>query len=302
MSYFFGYRFQALKRRISALEDDIGSTTPIRRLRQKTSLSTPQNLSLPIYRSPLSSCGTGAQPLISNRKPFPVEEPKYRTLRTENKDNSTPSTSFNPVPSKSSEMATRILEQLEKLVPKEKLSRGAKSPSKLTPGMLRGQALRSLEYVDSSKILQNALESHESEELCDTSQLDARATTSQNQDKIEENGPEKFIVSLETVAPVGICRTAVSVKDSVGVHTAGSVVTATVTQPPQKKWAFHISADEVGGVSFFGLCSLEGCFFFFFPAMPPLAGFEHKTSRSMVDHSANLKPLGFSGSCSQSMH
>lgn len=265
---YFCYRFQALKRRISTLEDDIGSTTPIRRLRQKTSLSNPQNLSLPVYRSPLSSRGTGlgsngAQPLISfNRKPFPVEEHQYRTLHTENEDNSTPSTSYTPIPSKSSEMATRILEQLEKLVPKEKPSEGDKSPSKLTPSMLRGQALRSLEYVDSSKILQNALESHKLEELCDTSQLDARETTSQKQDKIEENGPEKFIVCHETLAPVGICGTMVSVNDSVaGVHTAGSVVTATATQPPQKKWAFHMSADEVGGVSFFGLCSLEVFFF-----------------------------------------
>ncbi|KAF7148749.1 hypothetical protein RHSIM_Rhsim03G0094000 [Rhododendron simsii] len=246
-----GSKQLGLKRRISALEDDIGSTTPIRRLRQKTSLSTPQNLSLPVYRSPLSSRGTGlgsngAQPLISfNRKPFPVEEPQYRNLHTENEDNSTPSTSYTTIPSKSSEMATRILEQLEKLVPKEKPSEGDKSPSKLTPSMLRGQALRSLEYVDSSKILQNALESHKLEELCDTSQLDAHETTSQKQDKIEENGPEKFIVCHETVAPVGICGTMVSVNDSVaGVHTAGSVVTATATQPPQKKWAFHMSADE----------------------------------------------------------
>ncbi|KAI8563335.1 hypothetical protein RHMOL_Rhmol03G0104200 [Rhododendron molle] len=246
-----GSKQLALKRRISTLEDDIGSTTPIRRLRQKTSLSTPQNLSLPVYRSLLSSRGTGlgsngAQPLISfNQKPFPIEEPQYRTLHTENKDNSNPSTSYTPIPSKSSEMAKRILEQLEKLVPKEKPSEGDKSPSKLTPSMLRGQALRSLEYVDSSKILQNALESHKLEELCDTSQLDARETTSQKQDKIEENGPEKFIVSHETLAPVGICGTMVSVNDSVaGVHTAGSVVTATATQPPQKKWAFHMSADE----------------------------------------------------------
>ncbi|XP_058208006.1 nuclear pore complex protein NUP1-like isoform X2 [Rhododendron vialii] len=246
-----GSKQLALKRRISALEDDIGSTTPIRRLRQKTSLSTPQNLSLPVYRSTLSSHGAGlgsngAQPLISfNRKPFPVEEPQYRNLHTENEDNSTPSTSYTTIPFKSSEMATRILEQLEKLVPREKPLEGDKSPSKLTPSMLRGQALRSLEYVDSSKILQNALESHKLEELCNTSQLDADEMTSHKQDKIEENGPEKFIGCHETVAPVGICGTMVSVNDSVaGVHTAGSVVTATATQPPQKKWAFHMSADE----------------------------------------------------------
>lgn len=171
------------------------------------------------------------------------------------------------VPSNSSEMATRILQQLEKLVPKEKLSEGKvvtgrdKSPSKLTRSMLRGQALRSLENVDSSKILQNALDSYKLEELRDTSQLDACETTSQKQDEVEENGPKMSIVSREAEAPAVTRGAMVSVKDNVaGVHTADSVVTAPLTQPTQKKWAFHMSAHEVGGVSSFGLCSLKFIF------------------------------------------
>lgn len=166
-------------------------------------------------------------------------------------------------------MATRILQQLENSVPKEKSSEGKvvtgmyKSPSQLTPSMLRGQALRSLEDVDSSKILQNALESHKLDELCNISLLDALHTTSQKQDKLEVNGPKEIIVSRATVAPAIIREAAVSDKDA-GVNTEDSVFTPPLSQPPQKKWAFHMSMHEVGGVSFFCPSTLKDIFLMFF--------------------------------------
>ncbi|KAI8029448.1 Nuclear pore complex protein NUP1 [Camellia lanceoleosa] len=251
-----GSKQLVLKRRSSVLEDDIGSIGPIRRLRQKTTLSTPKNVSLPVPRSPLSSFGTGvgydaAQP-SSTQKLVSLDEPKHRTSKTvgENEHNSIPSTSYTPVPSKSTEMATRILQQLEKLVPKEKSSEGKivsvreKSPSKLMPNMLRGQALRSLEDVDSSKILQNAKDNNKLEDMHNTCLPDAHDTSSQKQDKVEENGPKKF-VSREMFAPAVISNTTISVKDTViGVKTADSILTPSLTQRPQKKRAFQMSAHE----------------------------------------------------------
>ncbi|KAL7252618.1 hypothetical protein ACSBR1_007228 [Camellia fascicularis] len=251
-----GSKQLVLKRRSSVLEDDIGSIGPIRRLRQKTTLSTPKNVSLPVSRSPLSSFGTGVgydatQP-SSTQKLVSLDEPKHRTSITvgENEHNSIPSTSYTPVPSKSTEMATRILQQLEKLVPKEKSSEGKivcvreKSPSKLMPNMLRGQALRSLEDVDSSKILQNAKDNNKLEDMHNTYLPDARDTSSQKQDKVEENGPKKF-VSHEMFAPAVISNTTISVKDTViGVKTADSILTPSLTQRPQKKRAFQMSAHE----------------------------------------------------------
>ncbi|XP_028086924.1 nuclear pore complex protein NUP1 isoform X3 [Camellia sinensis] len=262
-----GSKQLVLKRRSSVLEDDIGSIGPIRRLRQKTTLSTPKNVSLPVSRSPLSSFGTGVgydatQP-SSTQKLVSLDEPKHRTSKTvgENEHNSIPSTSYTPVPSKSTEMATRILQQLEKLVPKEKSSEGKivsvreKSPSKLMPNMLRGQALRSLEDVDSSKILHNAKDNNKLEDMHNTCLPDARDTSSQKQDKVEENGPKKF-VSREMFAPAVISNTTISVKDTViGVKTADSILTPSLTQRPQKKQAFQMSAHEVGGVAFLRPCS-----------------------------------------------
>jgi hypothetical protein len=59
-------------------------------------------------------------------------------------------------------MASKILQQVDKMVsPKEKPSVlrlphvNDNSPSKLSSSMLRGQALRSMETVDSSKLLDN---------------------------------------------------------------------------------------------------------------------------------------------------
>ena len=112
---------QLLKRRSSVLDSNIGSVGPILRIIRTTIL---------------------------------------RTLM-ENGDNSRPGISFAHVPSQSTEMAEKILQQLDKLAPspKEKSSQlklaaakeKEKSPAKLSPSMLRGQALKSLESVPSVK-------------------------------------------------------------------------------------------------------------------------------------------------------
>lgn len=231
--------FQALKRRSSVLEDHIGSIGPIRRLRQKTNLSTPKSLSLQAPGSSFSSRGAGTSKAVGD-----------------NEDNSMPGTSYTPVPSKSTEMATKILQQLDRLVPKEKSPDGKavaareKSTSTLsdsTTKMLNGQALRSLEDVDSSNSLRNAVGTHKFKDMGNTSLLDARDTSSQKQDKVE-NGPKTIIVTGDALAPSGFGNASVSSKEAVaGFKTVDSVSTQKfVTQPSQTKWGFQMSAHEVG--------------------------------------------------------
>ncbi|KAJ6323195.1 hypothetical protein OIU77_012932 [Salix suchowensis] len=156
----------ALKRRSSVLDNDIQSVGPIRRIRQKSNL--------------LPSCGTysirgagigsrAAQKLPSNEKPVLVGEPSK-----DNRDNNVHGTSFTPVPSKSSEMASKILQQLDVLV-----SSREKSPAKLSPSMLRGPALRSLENVHSSRFVEIDDDTNKLALKHDTLLSDAREFVSQ---------------------------------------------------------------------------------------------------------------------------
>ncbi|KAM7532238.1 hypothetical protein LguiB_035648 [Lonicera macranthoides] len=224
-----GTKQLALKRSSSVLDDDIGSVGPIRRIRQKSNLS---------------SQGSPAVKHRSAQKLLLLNESKHKVSNTVegNGDNSTASTSYAHVPSKSSEMAAKILEHLEKMTPKEKSSESKllavrdKSPTKLTPNMLSGQALRSLENVDSSKFMQNTEISHNAR------LPDARdSSTSHNQDKVEGNGPKKFGHDTSSLNS----GTVASVKDGVlNAKTSDSGVSNFALEPPQKKRAFQMSAHE----------------------------------------------------------
>ncbi|TYI31330.1 hypothetical protein ES332_A05G445200v1 [Gossypium tomentosum] len=133
-----------LKRRSSVLDNDIGSVGPIRRIRQKSNLFSSRNLTLPASAAPLSVHVVG------------TSSAGLDTL-AETGGNSSPGISFTTVPSKSSQMASKIFQQLEMLV-----SPGEKSPSMLSPSMLRGQARKNLSNVDSSKFLENLHDSSKS--------------------------------------------------------------------------------------------------------------------------------------------
>ncbi|KAK8301484.1 hypothetical protein V6Z12_D04G024800 [Gossypium hirsutum] len=132
---------QGVLSRSSVLDNDIGSVGPIRRIRQKSSLLSSRNLTLPASAAPLSAHVVG------------TSSAGLDTL-AETGGNSSPGTSFTTVPSKSSQMASKIFQQLEMLV-----SPGEKSPSMLSPSMLCGQARKSLVNVDSSKFLENVHDS-----------------------------------------------------------------------------------------------------------------------------------------------
>nr|KYP51934.1 hypothetical protein KK1_026143 [Cajanus cajan] len=218
-----GSKQGVLKRRSSVLDNDIGSFGPIRRIRHKSNLLSSKALTLPHSGNPLSigrngvDIDAGQQPSSSMQKPNLLGESKHRHMKlsAENVDDTMPSTSVPPLHSKSSETASKILQQLDKLVsPKEKSPEtrlptlADKSPTKLSSSMLQGQALRSMETVDSSKFLDN----------------------------IRDNGLD---------GTLGGNFSASQRKQDISILKSGdSSGTKPVSHPPQKNRAFHMSAPE----------------------------------------------------------
>ncbi|XP_050281204.1 nuclear pore complex protein NUP1 [Quercus robur] len=256
-----GSKQGALKRRSSVLDNDIGSVGPIRRIRQKPSLLSSRGLSVPVSGSPLPIAGTGVSPgsaqrpsFLTQKSPLRVESKDHLMKNsTENGDNSIPGTSFPLVSSKSSEMASKILQQLEKLVsPKEKSSEFKlasvrdSSPSKLSPSMLRGKALRSLETVESPKLLENLSENNKLDSSLDTLLPDAVDITQQKQNKVEENGPLKLVSSSDiSVSVVNGVDSKAPNKDTLpSIKFADSVVINSFNYPPQKRRPFRMTAQE----------------------------------------------------------
>ncbi|KAJ9159697.1 hypothetical protein P3X46_025178 [Hevea brasiliensis] len=231
---FSGSKQGALKRRSSALDNDIGSVGPIRRIRQKSNL-LPSSSTLSIRGTGLGS--DAAQQPSSSQKLVVASE-----VSIENDDNSIHGSSSTSVPSKSSEMASKILQQLDVLV-----SSREKSPTKLSPSMLRGPALRSLENVDSSKFLETVQDNNKTDVKRDASLPDVRDSLSQEQDKVEENGPKKLSVSYEKLASAvnGIDPTNLVKNNMSDFKNISFPMVNSVAQPPlQKKWAFQMSAHE----------------------------------------------------------
>ncbi|KAK6929005.1 hypothetical protein RJ641_005210 [Dillenia turbinata] len=237
-----------LKRRSSVLDNDIGSVGPIRRIRQKPNLLSSRNLSIPSF-------GNTQLPISSVRKLHISSESNHNSskLLIEDGGNSIASTSLAPVPNQSTEMAERILQQLDKMVsPKEKSSElklaigRDKSPTKLTSNMLHGQALRSLENVDSSKILHDVLANDKGDAPLSSNLPGAQDSNSPKPGKVEENGPRSLVASS--------VRNTLHMDNGYATHAAknvASTVKATessisddVANVPQKKRAFKMSAHE----------------------------------------------------------
>lgn len=239
-SFFFFFFGQASKRRSSVLDSDMGSVGPIRRIRQKSNL-LPASGSLSIRGAGFGS--DAAQHPSSTQKAILVGEPS-----TENGDNGIRGSGSTRVPSKSSEMASKILQQLDVLVsPRER------SPAKLSSSMLSGPALRSMETVDCSKFLENVLDNNKLDFKQDTSLPDARDFISERQDKAEENGPTKSIATYDkSPSAINDADTTSLVKNNApGVKTTAFSVTNSIAQsPPQNKRGFQMSAHEVYVVSY----------------------------------------------------
>ncbi|GLT57013.1 hypothetical protein SLA2020_300200 [Shorea laevis] len=233
----------ALKRRV---DNDIGSVGPIRRIRQKSNLLPQKSLGLPASESPLSIHEGGSGSVAQNslsliKKPFSSGEAKgtFTKTSTENGINSSPGTSFTPVPSKSSQMASKILQQLNELV-----STREKSPTKFSPSMLSGPALKSLENVHSSKLL----ESSKDKSKFDGATLPViRDSTSHKQDKVEENGRTKLVAPPDKSVPLvnGIGTSNLFKANVPSANAADSLVMKSVVDlPQQKKQTFQMSAQD----------------------------------------------------------
>ncbi|KAL5568674.1 hypothetical protein UlMin_025249 [Ulmus minor] len=205
----------SLKRRNSVLDNDIGSFGPIRRIRQKPNLLSSRGLSSHVSGSPLSTSRTGLgseaaeNQSSSTLKPILFGGPTRNFIKppTETRDKTVSNTSSSLVPSKSSEMASKILQQLDKLVsPKDKSSESEvltlrdKSPTKLSPSMLHGQALKSLEDVDSSKYLENPQYNNMLDGSLDKMTPDSKSSSSQKQVKVKENAPMKLLAASDKTA------------------------------------------------------------------------------------------------------
>ncbi|KAG6578832.1 Nuclear pore complex protein NUP1, partial [Cucurbita argyrosperma subsp. sororia] len=244
----------ALKRRSSVLDDEIGSVGPIRRIRHKSNLLFPKGLSLPSSSTSIPVSGIGSEtsqhlqstkvyPFSSTAGKAPYSSETKRNLSkmsAVSENDRTPSSSFPQIPLRSSEMALKILEQLDKLTPPKEKSSELKlhsvrnnSPMKLSPSMLHGPALRSLEDVDSAKYLEN---------VEDIWSNDGRDLTSKKNDKFEDSSLLKSKVpSDKSISTGGGVGSSVPSKDTVS---SSGLQVSFVGPSSLTKCAFQMSVQE----------------------------------------------------------
>ncbi|KAL5139254.1 Nuclear pore complex protein NUP1 [Glycine soja] len=242
-----GSKLGSVKRRSSVLDNDIGSGGPFRQIRQKSNILYSKGSCSPISGSSSSVARSGMvmdaalQPLSSMQK-----------SAKENVDGIIPSSSLPSLPSKSSEVASKILHQLDKLVsPKEKSSElrlpivNGNSPTKLSPSMLRGQALRSMEMVDSSKLLDGVHGNKLDGPFGNFSASAQNQKSNSQRDKVE-NGPLKLVAPSTGLIPLVTAVDATNPRNQVlySAKSGDSFVIKSVSDPPPKKRAFHMSAHE----------------------------------------------------------
>ena len=110
--------------------------------------------------------------------------------------------------------------------------------------MLRGQALKSLENVDSSKIQESVPDNSKMSDMLTTCVPDTRETTFQKPYKVE-NGPTKLFDGSKSV--VNNVDSTASSKDVVPSvkNTDYAMKNSVIHSPTQKKWAFQTSVHEV---------------------------------------------------------
>ncbi|CAN1298128.1 Nuclear pore complex protein NUP1 [Linum perenne] len=213
---FSGTKQGTLKRRSSVLDNDIESSSPIRRIRQKANLMSSAAVSARGTRTNLDAEG---QLALTSKPATEDEQPK------ENGDYSMQISGSTPVSSKSSEMASKILQQLDVMV-----SSKEKSPAKLSPSMLHGQALRSLEKIDSSKFfgsVQNTKANSRNAGMSDGAQCsmpgmsdDAQCSMPEKEDRMDQNGSSQLYTygdnvagkSLETHNPIDAAAATTRIK------------------------------------------------------------------------------------------
>ncbi|KAI3408760.1 uncharacterized protein J3R85_020043 [Psidium guajava] len=112
----------ALKRRSSIFENDIGSVGPIRRIRQKPNLLSQRKWSLPVSGAGVTQFSD--HPSLSGKLLSLGEKNNFTDQSVDNEDSDIPVRNMTSTSSKSSVMASKILQQLDKIVspPKERAS------------------------------------------------------------------------------------------------------------------------------------------------------------------------------------
>ncbi|XP_042431475.1 nuclear pore complex protein NUP1-like [Zingiber officinale] len=149
---------QMLKRGSSVLNDGIGSVGPIRRTRHKSNIMSPPRSSFSsTLQFPSSSTYADASSVPSGQKLLHWSEEKKNDKEPQNVESRV--SPFVPIPLQSSEMARKILEQLDKLAPSPKVKPSNlktdmdESPLMLTHDALSSQALKSMEKIESTKFV-----------------------------------------------------------------------------------------------------------------------------------------------------
>ena len=240
------------RRIIAGDSNNKGSVGPIRRVRRKSNLLYSKGSSSPlpggalsVYKNGLGS-DAAQQPSSSLRKAVLLDEVKHKS--EENVDGTKPSVNFPSFSSKSSEMATKILQQLDKLAsPKEKSNESRlpvvsdSSSMKLSPSMLHRQAHRSMEMVDVPKF-PDSLQGNKLDGTFGNLSSSAQNQKSISQDK-GENGSLKLDTPSNELVPV-VTTTDTTMPGNNVLSSENSLVMKSVSYPTQKKRAFHMSAHE----------------------------------------------------------
>ncbi|XXG74050.1 hypothetical protein AAC387_Pa07g2870 [Persea americana] len=238
---------QVLKRTRSVLDDDSGSVGPMRKIRQKSGLTSPSMYNVPGSPLPSPQTPVGSYSVWGSiskmQKPLSLDGPKLQAAENGAYKLSTTSSAF--VPNQSSKVAMKIMQQLDKLVPSpsEKLSESkvAIAPNELNLDMSNGRPFKSTENKHSPR-LQNAQHSGTLEGVSGTQLPASGNSLSEKQERIEVNGPVKNI-------DIGIRSSSVadSVKNTVigtlsDARPVDSVILGFSSNLPLNERAFQMSA------------------------------------------------------------
>ncbi|GJW36606.1 hypothetical protein Tco_0059526 [Tanacetum coccineum] len=232
----------ALKRRSSVLDDDIRLGGPLRRTRQKDNLLT-------LRDKRELGCTTLQQPNHVSQKLLLMNEPEPKIVKgaEQNKDTSMHGSGsvsgYANVPTKSTQTAIKVLQHLKKMDLKENFPGSTKSPMKLTLDMLHGHALRSLEKVDSPKLLSYPHDNQKSEVQHPERLHDSRELTSKGKENVEDNRPRKFPITRNMMSPVN-GELSVTSKDKAPAVRINEPPLKLPAEPQKKKRPFQMSARE----------------------------------------------------------
>ncbi|GJT08372.1 hypothetical protein Tco_0842834 [Tanacetum coccineum] len=147
------------------------------------------------------------------------------------------------VPTKSTQTAIKVLQHLKKMDLNKKFPGSTKSPMKLTLDMLHGQALRSLEKVDSPKLLSYPHDNQKSEVQHPKRLHDSQELTSKGKEKVEDNGPRKFLITRNMMSPVN-GKLSVTSKDKAPTVRINEPPLKLPAEPQKKKRPFQMNARE----------------------------------------------------------